>query len=118
MRRPALLIALAAAKADGYQLITPMTPDMGWHYRNPTIEGFDATTPAILVYERHRHSWQLAALEPAPGSPSGTPTWSPSTSGSGTPTPTASTTAPTPSSTPSTTASYRGPLPSLPEGPG
>jgi hypothetical protein len=54
---------LAAAKADGYQIITPMIPDMGWHYLNPTIQGFDITKPAILVYERHRHRWQLAALE-------------------------------------------------------
>ena len=54
---------LAAAKADGYQLITPMIPDMGWHYRNPTIQGFDITKPTILVYERHHHRWQLAALE-------------------------------------------------------
>jgi hypothetical protein len=54
---------LEAAKADGYQPITPMIPDMGWHYRNPTIQGFDITTPPILVYERHGHTWQLAALE-------------------------------------------------------
>jgi hypothetical protein len=54
---------LHAAKHDGYQLITRMLPDMGWHYRNPTIQGFDLTKPAILVYERHRHSWQLGALE-------------------------------------------------------
>jgi hypothetical protein len=54
---------LRAAKADGYQLITPMIPDMGWHYRNPDIQGFDITKPAILVYERHGHRWQLAALE-------------------------------------------------------
>jgi hypothetical protein len=54
---------LSAAKADGYQIITPMIPDMGWHYLNPTIQGFDITNPAILVYERHHHRWQLAALE-------------------------------------------------------
>jgi hypothetical protein len=54
---------LSAAKADGYQLITPMIPDMGWHYLNPDIQGFDITKPPILVYERHRHRWQLAALE-------------------------------------------------------
>jgi hypothetical protein len=54
---------LGAAKADGYQLITPMIPDMGWHYLNPNITGFDITKPPILVYERHRHRWQLAALE-------------------------------------------------------
>jgi hypothetical protein len=54
---------LQAAKADGYQLITRMLPDMGWHFRNPTIHGFDPHNPPILVYERHHHRWQLAALE-------------------------------------------------------
>ena len=54
---------LAAAKADGYQIITRMIPDMGWHFLNPDIQGFDVTKPAILVYERHGRRWQLAALE-------------------------------------------------------
>ena len=54
---------LRAAKADGYQIITQMIPDMGWHFLNPTIQGFDVTRPAILVYERHGRSWQLGALE-------------------------------------------------------
>jgi hypothetical protein len=54
---------LHAAKADGYQIITRMIPDMGWHFLNPEIQGFDVTKPAILVYERHRHTWQLGALE-------------------------------------------------------
>ena len=55
--------SLQAAKADGYQIITPMIPNMGWHYLNPKIEGFDVTKPPILVYERHGHRWQLGALE-------------------------------------------------------
>jgi hypothetical protein len=54
---------LHAAKADGYQILTRMIPDMGWHYLNPTIQGFHVTRPPILVYERHGHSWQLGALE-------------------------------------------------------
>jgi hypothetical protein len=54
---------LEAAKAAGYQIITPMIPDMGWHFRNPAIQGFDLTKPAILVYERHHRTWQLGALE-------------------------------------------------------
>jgi len=54
---------LRAAKANGYQIITRMIPDMGWHYLNPTIQGFDVTKPHILVYERHGRSWQLGALE-------------------------------------------------------
>jgi hypothetical protein len=56
-------ISLRAAKADGYQIITRMIPDMGWHYLNPTIQGFDITKPPILVYERHGKTWQLGALE-------------------------------------------------------
>jgi hypothetical protein len=54
---------LGAAKADGYQIITQMIPDMGWHFLNPTIQGFQVTKPPILVYERHGHAWQLGALE-------------------------------------------------------
>jgi hypothetical protein len=54
---------LNAAKADGYSIITQMIPDMGWHFLNSKISGFDPTKPPILVYERHGTTWQLAALE-------------------------------------------------------
>jgi hypothetical protein len=54
---------LGAAKADGYQILTRMIPDMGWHFLNPAIQGFDITRPPILVYERHGNRWQLAAFE-------------------------------------------------------
>ena len=54
---------LRAAKAAGYQIITRMIPDMGWHFLNPAIQGFDVTKPPILVYERHGNAWQLAAFE-------------------------------------------------------
>jgi hypothetical protein len=54
---------LARAKADGYQVITPMMPDMGIHYMNPGIQGFTITRPQILVYEHHGNTWQLGALE-------------------------------------------------------
>jgi hypothetical protein len=54
---------LATANADGYQILTRDIPDMGWHFLNPAIQGFDVTKPPILVYERHGHSWQLGALE-------------------------------------------------------
>ena len=40
---------LRAAKADGYQILTRMIPDMGWHFLNPAIQGFDVTKPPILV---------------------------------------------------------------------
>ena len=55
--------SLRAAKADGYGIITRMIPDMGYHFLNPTIQGFDVTKPHILVYERRGGSWQLGALE-------------------------------------------------------
>jgi hypothetical protein len=54
---------LRAAKNDGYQIITQMIPNMGYHYLNPTITGFDVRKPAILVYEHHGDDWQLGALE-------------------------------------------------------
>jgi hypothetical protein len=55
--------SLNAAKADGYQIITRMIPDMGYHYLNPTIQGFDPTKPHILVYQRRGGAWTLGALE-------------------------------------------------------
>jgi hypothetical protein len=55
--------SLKAAKADGYQIITRMIPDMGYHFLNPSIQGFDVTRPHILVYERRGGSWTLGALE-------------------------------------------------------
>lgn len=54
---------LARAKADGYVIITPMIPNMGYHFLNPKIEGFDVTRPPILVYIRKGQSWQLVAVE-------------------------------------------------------
>jgi hypothetical protein len=51
------------AKADGYQIITPMIPNMGYHFLNPKIEGFDAGRPPILVYIRRGDAWQLVAVE-------------------------------------------------------
>jgi hypothetical protein len=54
---------LDRAKADGYGIITRMIPDMGWHFLNPKVTGFDTTKPAILVYLKRGSSWQLGALE-------------------------------------------------------
>ena len=54
---------LERAKADGYTIITPMIPNMGYHFLNPKIEGFDVTKPPILVYVRKADAWQLVAIE-------------------------------------------------------
>ena len=54
---------LARAKADGYKVITQMIPNMGWHFLNPKVTGFDVTKPAILVYEKRGGTWTLGALE-------------------------------------------------------
>ena len=51
------------AKADGYMIISPMIPNMGYHFLNPKIEGFDVTKPPILVYVRKGDAWQLVAIE-------------------------------------------------------
>ena len=54
---------LAAAKADGYRIITPMMPDMGYHFLNPAIAGLrrrEATHPRLPP---DRGAWQLGALE-------------------------------------------------------
>jgi hypothetical protein len=44
---------LEAARADGYQIITRMIPDMGYHFLNPKVTGFDVRKPPIRVYEHH-----------------------------------------------------------------
>lgn len=54
---------LDAATRDGYQIITPNMPDMGYHYLNPDIAGFDPARPHILVYQHTDGGWQLGALE-------------------------------------------------------
>lgn len=54
---------LAQAKADGYAIITPMIPNMGYHFLNPKVQGFDMTKPPILVYVRKGDAWQLVAIE-------------------------------------------------------
>ena len=54
---------LSRAKADGYGIITRMIPNMGYHFLNPKVTGFDVRKPPILVYEHHGNVWQLAALE-------------------------------------------------------
>jgi hypothetical protein len=54
---------LGRAKAHGYEIITPMMPNMGIHYMNPQIQAFNIRKPQILVYEHRAHKWQLGALE-------------------------------------------------------
>ncbi|MGH3152083.1 MAG: hypothetical protein ACRDOB_15350 [Streptosporangiaceae bacterium] len=54
---------LGLAKADGYQIITKMMPDMGYHFLNMHVQGFDVRKPPILVYEHVGNGWQLGALE-------------------------------------------------------
>src|SRR5262249_60123419 len=74
--------SLAAAKAAGYGIITKMIPDMGFHYMNPKVTGFDPAKPPILVYEKTTGGWGLGAVgrvfteeaetAPAPGASDGT----------------------------------------------
>lgn len=55
---------LDRAAADGYTLrITPMIDDMGVHYLNADIDGFDPAKPPILVYVPTEDGPQLGALE-------------------------------------------------------
>jgi hypothetical protein len=54
---------LSRAKADGYRIITRMIPNMGYHFMNPAVKGFDVRKPPILVYERQGKRWQLGAVE-------------------------------------------------------
>ncbi len=54
---------LSRAKADGYKIITPMIPDLGYHFMNPKVTTFDPAKPPILVYLKRGSTWQLGALE-------------------------------------------------------
>ena len=54
---------LGRAKADGYQILTKMIPDMGYHFINPSVKAFDLRKPPILVYEHQGAAWRLGALE-------------------------------------------------------
>jgi hypothetical protein len=54
---------LKLAKADGYRIITRMIPNMGYHFLNSKVTGFNVRRPAILVYEHEGKKWQLGALE-------------------------------------------------------
>ena len=40
-----------------------MMPDMGFHFLNPAVDGFDVEKPPILVYLQDGGAWQLGALE-------------------------------------------------------
>jgi hypothetical protein len=54
---------LGNAKRHGYKQITPVMKNMGLHYLNPDIKGFNVTKPQILVYTRRDGKYQLGALE-------------------------------------------------------
>jgi hypothetical protein len=55
---------LPAAQAEGYKLqITPMMANMGFHFLNPEVTGFDVRRPPILVYVRRGADAQLVAAE-------------------------------------------------------
>ena len=55
---------LNRARHDGYGIITQMIPNMGYHFMNPNVSGFNVRKPPILVYEHTgKGRWQLGALE-------------------------------------------------------
>ena len=54
---------LDPAVEDGFFIITQMIPDMGYHFLNPNVEGFDIGKPPILVYSRDGDDWALGAVE-------------------------------------------------------
>lgn len=58
------VLAPERAAADGYALqITPMIEDMGVHYLNGGVEGFDPARPPVLVYVPTADGLQLGAVE-------------------------------------------------------
>ena len=56
--------SLRAARKAGYTVnVTRSIPNMGWHFLNPKITGFDISKPPILVYVKRGTTWQLVAFE-------------------------------------------------------
>ncbi|MBT3351428.1 MAG: hypothetical protein HOC91_00490 [Nitrospinaceae bacterium] len=52
------------AKADGYRMASNMVPNMGYHFRNAKIRGFEVDKPNLLLYIKHDDgSFQLAGVE-------------------------------------------------------
>lgn len=52
------------AKADGYQQVSLMVPNMGHHFLNKDIKGFDLEKPHILLYVKSKDErWQLVGVE-------------------------------------------------------
>ena len=52
------------AKADGYQQVSLMVPNMGHHFRNQDVKGFELERPHILLYVKAKDdAWQLVGVE-------------------------------------------------------
>lgn len=51
------------AEADGYIRISGMVPNMGYHFRNPKIRGFDLEKPNLLLYIKQDGKFKLAGVE-------------------------------------------------------
>ena len=55
---------LAKAQQAGWsRQITPIMPNMGFHYMDPSVSDFKLTKPPILVYIHHGATAQLVAAE-------------------------------------------------------
>jgi hypothetical protein len=56
--------SLPKARHAGWsRQITPMMPNMGFHYMDPSVSSFKLTKPPILVYIHHGSTAQLVAAE-------------------------------------------------------
>lgn len=52
------------ARADGYKMVSAMVPNMGYHFRNPTIRGFAIDKPNLLLYVKNDEGrFELVAVE-------------------------------------------------------
>ena len=52
------------ARADGYQQVSLMVPNMGHHFRNQDVKGFELERPHILLYVKAKDdTWQLVGVE-------------------------------------------------------
>lgn len=64
-RREAHATNLAKAKTDGYHIAPKMIPNMGYHFINPKITGFDVNHATSIRSLKLSHRFPLVALRGA-----------------------------------------------------
>ena len=62
-RATAKYLDVKKAEANGYIRVSGMAPNMGYHFRNSKIRGFDVEKPNLLLYIKQDGKFVLAGVE-------------------------------------------------------